>query len=72
MLTLDTPNLSEIVVLLKFKTQSIDEKGALYLKNMLTLDTSDYPNLLTDEMVGTQHAPFLIEGCVLNNREMEV
>ena len=39
MLALYTPNLSEIVVLLKFKTQSIDEKGALYLKNMLTLDT---------------------------------
>ena len=49
MLTLYTPNLSEIVVLLKFKTQSIDKKGALYLKNVLTLYTSNYPDLLTDE-----------------------
>lgn len=24
------------------------------------------------EMIGTQNAPFLIEDCVLNNREMEV
>ena len=50
MLTSYVLNPTDIPMLLKFKTQPIGKKGALYTDNMLTSYTSDYQSLLTNEL----------------------